>query len=423
MDDRELLAQFVHRQSQDAFAALVRRHIDLVYAACLRQTRNAHLAEDAAQAVFLILAQRAVKLRPGIVLAGWLYNTARFAASNAVRTEKRRRHHEHKAAQNMEAIAPPPSSESDETLWTEMAPVLDDAIASLGGGDRDALLLRFFENRSLKDVADSLGVSEVAAKKRVSRAVEKLRRFFTRRGVTVSATALAALLWGAAAQAAAPPALATAAAGLYCGTGAIAANAAAFANVSIIAKETILMIQIKTNTVVTAVIVALLLVSAGAFQLARRANADNAPVARQAGTPPALAAPTTSSKPASAPDPQADFNAVYSLKPDEVLKRIPPPYLPLRAEVVLKPLFADGKLPQRDLSNFGSIVFYWVPPGKPVRRVYSTFESTVGGAISDGLNLPQYRVEIPAAIRNQTLPGDWVVRMSAPPELRQHALE
>jgi RNA polymerase sigma factor (sigma-70 family) len=422
MDDHDLLSQFVQQQSHDAFATLVRRHIDLVYAACLRQTRNAHLAEDATQAVFLILSQRAGKLRPGIVLAGWLYNTARYAASNAIRAENRRKHYEQKAAQTMETVAPPSCCESDQALLTEMMPVLDDAVASLGSGDRNAVLLRFFENKSVKDVADTLGVSEVAAKKRVSRAVEKLRRFFTRRGVKVSGVGLVAILSGVPAQSAAPAALVTATTGLGGAAGSVAVSAATFSNISAIAKGTILMIQIKSSALVTASIVAFLLVSAGIFEIARMANADNRPAAGQSAIAPAASAPATSPAKLPAPDPQAEFNKLYSLKADEVLRRIVPPFPPQRAEVVLKPMFG-GKLPDKDLSNFGAIVFYWVPPGKPQRRVSSTLPGNVALAIEDGLDLPHYKLEIPKAFYDQPLPGDWIVRMSAPLELRQQALE
>src|SRR5689334_21822340 len=107
LDDRALLAAYVARADQAAFATLVRRHADLVYNACLRQARgDRHLADDATQAVFLLLAQRAGRLKPTVLLTGWLYNTARYAAANAVRAETRRRRHERQAATAMPTATP-----------------------------------------------------------------------------------------------------------------------------------------------------------------------------------------------------------------------------------------------------------------------------------------------------------------------------
>ena len=167
MDDRDLLREYVERRSQPAFAELVRRHIDLVYTACLRQIREPQLAEDATQAVFLILAQRAATLSANVVLAGWLYNTARHAAANVRRGELRRKHHEREAAMMNDAIAATPKDADRELIIA----TLDDAVASLGATDRNAVLLRFFERKTVGQTAAALGIAEEAAKKRVARAV------------------------------------------------------------------------------------------------------------------------------------------------------------------------------------------------------------------------------------------------------------
>ena len=186
LTDTQLLREFVERQSDSAFAEIVARHADLVYSAALRQTGEPESAREAAQAVFADLARKAASLSADVVLAGWLYRGARFAALGYLRTERRRQARETQAMelQNANSAAHPE--------WRQLEPMLDEAMASLDDPERDAVVLRFFEKRDLRAVGEAFGVSEDAAQKRVSRAVEKLREFFLRRGVTVSLAALSA---------------------------------------------------------------------------------------------------------------------------------------------------------------------------------------------------------------------------------------
>lgn len=190
MTDLELLEAWSSRRDESAFAELVRRHLDLVYASALRQVRDAALAKDIAQAVFLVLSRKAGSLGPGVILSGWLFRTTRFVAARAVRAEQRRVHHEHQATMQ------PPDTETAPLpeQWTAVEPHLDAALAALSESDRRAVLLRFLENQPLRQVGERLGVGEEAAKKRVSRAVEKLRNFLSHRGVALTVAALTTLL-------------------------------------------------------------------------------------------------------------------------------------------------------------------------------------------------------------------------------------
>jgi RNA polymerase sigma factor (sigma-70 family) len=201
--DAELLGKYAAFGEESAFGELVRRHLPLVYSAALRQVAgDTALARDVAQTVFIDLARKPRSVRQPKLLAGWLYSSTRFAAINAIREQQRRRHREQTAARMQELATPPePSADAD---WNRLMPVLDEVMAQLDTPDRDAVLLRFFQKQGFREIGAALGVSEDAARMRVTRALDELRRLLQRRGVALPAAALAAALTGGSVEAAPP---------------------------------------------------------------------------------------------------------------------------------------------------------------------------------------------------------------------------
>jgi RNA polymerase sigma factor (sigma-70 family) len=212
LDDAALLREYVERDSEEAFAALVTRHVNKVYSVALRHTGNPHSAEEITQAVFVILAKKSRHLGKRVILSGWLYQTARLTAVTFIRGRIRRARREQEAYmqtalnENESDLSRRSETEAD-AIWKQFAPLLDAAMAGLNETDRHAVVLRFFDGKNLREVGAALGANEDAAKKRVSRALEKLRTFFARRGVS-STTAIIAGAISANSVQAAPVALA-----------------------------------------------------------------------------------------------------------------------------------------------------------------------------------------------------------------------
>jgi RNA polymerase sigma factor (sigma-70 family) len=198
-DDADLLIRFSKDESNDAFAELVRRHLNFVYATALRQVAgDTHMAEDVAQSVFSDLARKAKAIADCPILARWLYTSTHYAAAKAVRSEQRRRTRE-RVAQAMHDDSSDPAYDVE---WARIRPSLDEALLKLSQQDRDAIFLRFFEARSFAAIGAKLGLNENAVRMRVDRALDKLRVYLSRRGIASSATALALILSNEAAIAA-----------------------------------------------------------------------------------------------------------------------------------------------------------------------------------------------------------------------------
>ncbi len=249
-DDITLLKQYAGGD-ESAFTALFERHVHLVYSAALRQTRNPSHAEEITQAVFILLARKAKSLSPKIVLSGWLYQAARLTTASLIKREIRRQRREQEVY--MQTL-----TESDTSVWEQISPLLDDAMGRLAEKDRNAIVLHFFENKTPQEVAATLKLNEVTTRKRVSRALEKLRKFFAKRGVVLTTAVIAGAISSNSVQAAPVGVVKT--------ISAVALAKGAVASVPTLAlvKTTLLTMTMKTKTVVATAIISTLILGGGA---------------------------------------------------------------------------------------------------------------------------------------------------------------
>lgn len=194
MQDALLIRRYVRQQSQVAFAEIVSRYRRLVYFTCLREAGDAQVAEDAAQSVFLILAQKAPALRGKVSLAGWLFQTARLTAKDALKRERRRQKSEREAALTAEQEARMPQEKTLSGGVLNEGEVLNETLAVLKEAEREAVLLRFFDDMSFREIGMALNITEDTAQKRVARALAKMRAQLVRQGLSLTVTALAGLL-------------------------------------------------------------------------------------------------------------------------------------------------------------------------------------------------------------------------------------
>lgn len=196
-DDLELLGRYAQENAETAFEEIVRRYLDLVFSAALRQVRSRELAEEVAQSVFVDLARQGHRLSADTFLSAWLYQVTRRTAIDVIRREARRKSRERIAAEMN-------TFNATTNVWAHVESLLEEAMDALDEKDRLAVLLRYFEDKPLREVGQKLGVSEDTARKRVDRAVERLREFLGRRGVAVEAGGLAAAITANAIQVAPP---------------------------------------------------------------------------------------------------------------------------------------------------------------------------------------------------------------------------
>jgi uncharacterized protein (TIGR03435 family) len=246
-NDIALLREYADCNSESAFSEIVHRHINLVYSVALRFTGNGEDAQDVTQAVFVILAKKATGIGPKIVLTGWLYETTRFTAKNFLTGKMRRQAREQEAS--MQSTL---NDSNSENVWRQLAPLLEEAMSRLSEKERTLVALRFFENKTVTETAAALDIQEWAARKRVDRAVEKLRKFFSIRGVSSTTAIIAGTISTNSVQAA-PVALAKSVTVV-----AIAKGAAASGSTSTVIKGALkIMAWIKTKTAIVGGVVVL----------------------------------------------------------------------------------------------------------------------------------------------------------------------
>lgn len=259
--DIELLRHYQDEGREADFAEFVQRHVSLVYSVALRRVHSPQIAEEVAQTVFLDLAQKIPQLQTDTQVIAWLHQLARRTAIDAHRRETRR------TARELEAFAMN-AHEKETSEWNQIKPLLDDSLAGLPEPDRAAVLLRFMEGKSFREIGASIGLSEDAAQKRVARALEKLRGILQRQGVTVGAGALAVVLSSQAIQAA-PAALAPAIA-------VTVAKTVTVQSLAVAASKTIFMSALKNSVVALALAgtVALVVHEVNSNRDLRQQNAD-----------------------------------------------------------------------------------------------------------------------------------------------------
>ncbi len=273
VSDIELLRDFNRQGSEDAFAELVRRHINLVYSTAYRHVGIAAHAEEITQAAFVILARKAAGLRPDTVLDAWLYETTRLTSLSFLRGERRRQMREQEAY--MQSTI---QESADVSIWNQLAPLLDEAMARLEKKDREAVVLRFFKKKSLGEVAAALHITEAAAQSRVHRAVEKLQKYFAGRGIASTTDIITGTISTHSVQAA-PALLAQTATAAALAKGATAGT-------SILALVKATLIAMKTKTIVATAVTAVVILGIGGFlvgtNLVHQPKATPAPTASAA---------------------------------------------------------------------------------------------------------------------------------------------
>jgi len=414
-DDRTLLNQYARDGSRAAFERLVERYVDLVFSAALRQVGDRHLAEDVTQGVFIVLARKARSLGGERVLGAWLLRVARYAAIDALKAAGRRRKHEERAASMRPettsdqggAGAAAPADEAAQ--WAEIRGLLDEAVVGLPARDRQAVVLRFFEQRSVDEVARRMGVTREAAKQRLFRAIEKLRRRLGAKGATaVPAAAVLVGLIGARSVEAAPVGLAGSATATATTGAAVVGSAAAAAG---IAKGTVTIMAWTNVKIAAAVAAGVLLVGSTTAIVATRVIGPTDGAGRSSYTVPVIdhnpAGADQRNRPAGAADWRTKFAAVYALADGEVVKRVPPPFIDERwnfwksQQPGIPPLKPGEAMPEKTFAiSWDGRDYRWQMAGLGDTRLAEALR-WVGGIRP---------VEIVGAdeLREMNLPGDWV---------------
>lgn len=368
VNDKELVREFVREKSEAAFAALVRQHLNLVFATALRQIGDHAVAEEITQTVFVALAQSAGKLGSHPTIAGWLHQTALNKSREWLRSELRRRRREQIAVELAEARA------EGDSIWSPLVPLLDEALLQLRDADRAAVLMHFMEGRTFQEVGSILGIGEDTARKRVDRCLEQLTKFFQRRGFTISTLSSTAPLFAMASHTA-PTGLATSA---------ISAGFAAHStSASTLTLKGVLKIMAWTKAKAAIITTAVVLISAGVTPYVWKYHLS--------------------------PDAwQNRFHATYHLRKGELLRYIAPPYIPERMTYYKTD---DPSQYQAIPSGPNMALFTQDKQGKLHRTQY-TFgpkQFPLYLVIQTGFHLKRYEFEGPNNLLNLPLNGDWIL--------------
>ena len=425
-DSPKLLARYIETGSDEAFRSLVDLHVDLVYSAAMRQVREHHLAEEVTQIVFITLARKAAGLRRETVLGAWLLVTTRNVALNALKGMARRKKHESKAAQ-MANVARQSSEEPQRgdtsPDWDAVAGELDGAMACLSASDRQAIVLRYFEDRSVREVADALGIELEAAKQRVHRATGRLRTNLARRGVNVASASVGSLII-ANAVTAAPVGVAVSVA-----HGAIAAGATGAISASTPFSKGIAILMALTKTKVVAFAAVAVLLCGGAaviYQMVRPVREQVVPLAAVSAADNARSQSIGSgdrsvnqSSDVLTEGWEARFNAAYGLAPGEVLKLIPPPILPERQFKWDAERGRMGEASSEKLTSIERLVFAF--DGKSIHWQMRTIAGDTLLNALVAINVEPYQLDASIPV-NLAIVGDWTVRKGATVDQKMAAL-
>ena len=387
--------------------------------------------------VFITLARKAARLHHETVLSAWLMVTTRHRALDALKSLGRRRRHERKAAQMAEITrhsAENPKRDDTPPDWDAISPHLDMALADLSPSDRRAIMLRYFEDLSVKEVADALGIELEAAKQRVHRATVRLRAKLIGRGVSIATAAIGPIILSNAVQAApAGVAAAVTQAGLAAAT---SATAAASTGTFISKGSALLMATLKTKIIVGAC--AAVLLSGGAavtYQVTRPVKEQVVPLASvsNAGTNSVIPTGTLLDTKKILPFVPSDavptagwqerFRAAYALADGEVLKNIPMPFIPERQmEMDRETKQDEGNNPPQKLDSTERLVFQLVGNDRIHWLKRGSGQDNLGNAIYNVAGVKVYQVDDISIDGNASLPGDWVVREGASVEQKMAAL-
>jgi RNA polymerase sigma factor (sigma-70 family) len=189
MNDWRLLDDYVGNRCESAFSKLVERHMNLVYLTCRREINNDQLAEDATQQVFILLARKAPQLRKSVTISGWLYKAAVWVSRDLLKHEVKRM-----ACESENMTMDIENQDRYQTDWDKADQWLSEGLNGLSSLDREIILMRYFDNMTMDEIAMALGTSAINIRKRLSRATDRLRGILVQQKVSITSLALTGLL-------------------------------------------------------------------------------------------------------------------------------------------------------------------------------------------------------------------------------------